>query len=412
MSTDYAALVKQNILTPDIFLQATFTRHQTGDAVPYVKVIVRPIVIKSEYQLQFEFHGANKVVHKNYKLVEFGARLDELLALSFRNIYVKTRSTDIQVQITKKGKALIQEHQALGQQELNLTHDRRKSRLISANEHPDYLKAIGFMTQDGVMKASMQGKFKQVNEFLKNIAQTGELDNLPQPIQVVDCGCGNAYLTFSTYYYLNHVSNLPTHLTGVDINAECMSKHAGTAKRLGWDKINFEVERICDFKPAAPPQIVLALHACDTATDDAIAQAIKWQSNLIFSVPCCHNNLQTQLDRQTNPTIFEPVCQHGILRERLADILTDTFRSLLLSIMGYKVSVVEFISSEHTAKNIMIRAVKSKSLVDVDSSIEKYISLKQFWQVKPYLERLLLGYGLLDQELQSASTLPDLQLRE
>jgi SAM-dependent methyltransferase len=396
---DYAAVVKQSILARDTFLQAAFTKPQQGDSASYIKVIVRPIVIKSEYLLQFEFHSTNKVVHKNHKLVEIDDRLTELLTLAFRNIYIKTRTTDLQIQITKKGKALINERRSLGQQELNLAHDRHKPRLIAANEHPDYLKAIGFMTPDGAIKASMQGKFKQVNEFLKNIEQTGELHNLAKPIHIVDCGCGNAQLTFSTYYYLNYVLNFPTHLTGVDINAQCMSKHDGTAKQMGWDKINFEVNNIIDFTPPIAPQIVLALHACDTATDDALAQAIKWQSKLIFSVPCCHNNLQTQLDRHPYPSLFEPVCQHGILKERLADILTDTLRSLLLNIMGYKVSVVEFISSEHTAKNIMIRAVKSQGSPDRASAIDRYKNLKQFWQVQPHLERLLLANFSLEREL-------------
>lgn len=400
MSSDYIAVVKQHILERDTFLQATFTKHQQGESAPYIKVIIRPIVIKSEYQLQFEFHSTNKAIHKNHKLDDIADRLDELLT-DFRNIYIKTRTTDIQIQITKKGKALISERRSLGQQELNLAHDRHKPRLIAANEHPEYLKAIGFMTSDGAIKASMQGKFKQVNEFLKNIEQTGELHNLTKPIHIVDCGCGNAQLTFSTYYYLNYVLNLPTYLTGVDINAQCMSKHDGTAQKMGWDKIEFQVNNIIDFTPTTTPQIVLALHACDTATDDALAQAIKWQSNLIFSVPCCHNNLQTQLDRHPHPSLFEPVCQHGILKERLADILTDTFRSLLLNIMGYKVSVVEFISSEHTAKNIMIRAVKSKSSIDRASAIDRYKNLKQFWHVQPYLEQLLLVNSSLKCEISN-----------
>lgn len=398
MSSDYVAVVKQHILDRDTFLQATFTKHQQGESDPYIKVIIRPIVIKSEYLLQLEFHSTNKVIHKNHRLVEIAGRLDELLA-AFKNIYIKTRTTDIRVQITKKGKAIISEQRSLGQQELNLAHDRHKPRLIATNEHPEYLKAIGFMTPDGAIKSNMQGKFKQVNEFLKNIEQTGELHNLTKPIHIVDCGCGNAQLTFSTYYYLNYVLNIPTYLTGVDINAQCMSKHEGTAKNMGWDKINFEVNNIIDFTPATTPQIVLALHACDTATDDALAQAIKWQSNLIFSVPCCHNNLQTQLDRHPYPSLFEPVCQHGILKERIADILTDTFRSLLLNIMGYKVSVVEFISSEHTAKNIMIRAAKSPGSLDRISAIERYKHLKQFWHVQPYLERLLLANSLVGSEL-------------
>ncbi len=398
MTTDYEFVVNQSILDRDAFLQATFTGQQKGAATADIKVIVRPLIIKSIYHLQFEFHRTNNVIHKNYQDAEISENIAELLKRSFKNIYIKTKLRDIQIQITKKGKALIREHQALGQQQIALSHDRRKAKLIDATEHPDYLKAIGFMTQDGVIKASMQGKFKQVNEFLKNIDRV-ELQQLTQPIHVVDCGCGNAQLTFSTYYYLNYVLNLPTQLTGIDINTQCTSKHAATASGLGWDRIKFEVKRISEFQPATPPQIVLALHACDTATDDAIAQAIKWDSKLIFSVPCCHHNLQAQLDRVPTPVLFEPVCQHGILKERLADILTDTLRSLLLNIMGYKVSVVEFISSEHTAKNIMIRAVKSPTLADRQQAIDRYQNLKQYWQIQPYLEKLLVDNLRLDREL-------------
>ena len=390
METDYKATLRQNILDKGNFLQATFTGHQKGEVVPYIKAIVRPLVIKTEYHIQFEYYDANKVIHKNYKGDDVIGQIDEILKLSFRNIYIKTKQKGIQVQITKKGKALVREHQNLGEQEINLSHDRTKSRLISADEHTDYLKAIGFMTQDGVMKASMHSKFRQVNEFLKNIEQTGEITNLTQPINVVDCGCGNAYLTFSTYYYLNNVLNLSTSLTGVDINAGLMEKHSGISQDLGWTQMKFEVSDIASFKPTVLPQIVLALHACDTATDEAIAQAIKWQSHLIFSVPCCHQNLQKQFDKSSRPAIFAPVCEHGILKERLADLITDTFRALLLNIMGYTVSVIQFVSSEHTAKNVMIRAIRSASFEERTEAIEQYKNLKQFWQVEPYLEKLLV----------------------
>lgn len=396
MPTDYKAIITQYILDKTTFLQATFTGSKNRESASYVKAIARPLIIKGKHHLQFEFHSTNKVIHENYADDDIAQKLEELLNIGFRNIYIKTNQKDLQIQITKKGKALISEHQSTGKQAIDLTHDRVKQKLISATEHPDYLKAIGLMTQDNVIKAGMQGKFKQVNEFLKNIDRTSDLQSLAQPIHVVDCGCGNAYLTFSTYYYLNQVLGLPTHLTGIDINVECTSKHAATADRLGWNDIKFEISNIIDFQPAIKPQIVLALHACDTATDDALVRAIEWQSQLIFSVPCCHKNLQQQLDRHAYPLTFEPLCQYGILRERQADLLTDTFRSLLLNIMGYKVSVIEFISSEHTAKNIMIRATKSSGSPDREIAIEKYRNLKQYWQVTPSLEELLINRSLLD----------------
>ncbi|MGH2479045.1 MAG: class I SAM-dependent methyltransferase, partial [Ktedonobacteraceae bacterium] len=261
--------------------------------------------------------------------------------------------------------------------------------LLTAVDAAPFLQAVGIMTQDGKIKADMQSKFRQINEFLKLVQQTDELEKFNTfPLHVVDCGCGNAYLTFAFFYYLNHILKIPTQLTGIDVNGELLTRHAEKSLSLKWSDLTFQTTGIIDFKPVEQPDIVLALHACDTATDEALAQGIRWQSKLIISAPCCQHHLQVQLDHQPAPGPFAPVERHNILKERLGDILTDAFRALILRIMGYQTDVVQFVSSEHTAKNLLIRAVKSLKVGDTQF-VREYKNLKDFWQVTPYLETLL-----------------------
>lgn len=388
METDYKSVIRERILDQDFFLEAIFTGQIKNRNTPYNKLVLRPILIKNKRYIQFEYHDSLKTTHTNLEDVEILEKLNEALEMGFKNIYVKTSNLGIQIQITKKGKALIRNHKVFQRGKVTLSHDREKQRLISSNGNERYLKAIGIMSKDGTVKPSMQSKFRQINEFIKIISQTKELESLSEPIQILDFGCGNAYLTFSTYYYLNYIIGKQASVKGIDINSGYVEKHNEVKEYLAWDKIDFEVSNIIGFKPTIQPQIILSLHACDTATDEALAQAIKWNCPLIFCVPCCHQNLQKQLNKGISSSVFDPVLQHGILKERLGDTLTDTFRSLLLGIMGYKVNVIQFISTEHTNKNIMIRATKNNSIKS-HGFVIKYNKLKDFWKVTPYLEKLL-----------------------
>jgi SAM-dependent methyltransferase len=209
------------------------------------------------------------------------------------------------------------------------------------------------------------------------------LADLPTPIRLVDCGCGSADLTFAVYHYLNHVLRHPAQAVGVDVKADLIAKHNAISAELGWDDLRFEVSRIIDYVPGEPPDIVIALHACDTATDEALAQAVKWGARMIFSAPCCHHDLQVQISAQPMPPAFRPVLRHGILKERIGDVLTDALRAQILRIVGYRTDVVEFISPEHTDKNLMIRAVSSTGRGDVQMLIDEYRDLVDLWQVQP-----------------------------
>jgi SAM-dependent methyltransferase len=251
------------------------------------------------------------------------------------------------------------------------------------------LQAIGVQTAGGRVRADKQRKFRQINEFLRLVDETGVIEQLEQrPLHVVDLGCGSAALTFAIYHYLNHLVGIPAQVVGVDVKQKLIEHRAQTARDLGWDKMSFVPSTIIAYRPERPPDIVLALHACDTATDEALAQAIGWESKLIFSAPCCHHHLQAQLDKNPTPEPFRPVARHGILQERLGDILTDAFRALILRIMGYQADVLEFVDPENTPRNIMIRAMRKHPAAS-PSHLEEYDALKRFWGVKPYLERLL-----------------------
>ena len=389
MEQDHKKLVQERILTHESFVRAVFSGQQKGSSLQWDKVVVRPVEIKGVHNLQFSYFDAKKDITSNYLLGESAAPLDELLALPFRNIFVENTSVNLQINISKKGKALVNEVRAASPSLQDFSHDRQKSRLLTAENAEPFLKAVGIMTQDGKIRADMQRKFKQINEFLRLVDETNSFAHFAgHPLHVVDFGCGNAYLTFAVYYYLHDILKLDAHVVGVDVKADLIERHQEKAKALGWNHLTFQAGRISDYRSETVPDVVLALHACDTATDDALAQGIGWGSKLIVCAPCCQHELQQQMSQVPMPAALLPIFQHGILFERVGDILTDTFRAAILRIMGYRTDVTQFVPIEHTAKNLMIRAVKTSPAGNA-RWVEEYRNLKEFWRVTPYLEKLL-----------------------
>ncbi|MEO5887556.1 MAG: SAM-dependent methyltransferase [Anaerolineales bacterium] len=388
MEQDHKKLVQERILTHESFVRAVFSGQQKGSSLQWGKVVVRPVEIKGALNWQFSYFDGKKDITSNHPPGEFEARLDELLALPFRNIFVENTTGNLQVNISKKGKVLVNEVKAASARP-DLSHDRHKSRLLTAENAGLFLKAVGIMTQDGKIRADMQRKFKQINEFLRLVDETDSfLDVSGHPLHVVDFGCGNAYLTFAVYYYLHDILELDAHVVGVDVKADLIERHQEKASTLGWSQLTFQTGKISDYRSETVPDVVLALHACDTATDDALAQGIRWVSKLIVCAPCCQHELQQQMSQVPMPTALLPIFQHGILFERVGDILTDTFRASILRIMGYRTDVTQFVPIEHTAKNLMIRSVKTSPPGNT-RWVDEYQNLKEFWQVTPYLERLL-----------------------
>lgn len=389
MEVDYKQQVRERTLAPTSLIRAVFSGQQKGSSVPWVKVILRPVELKGEIHLQISWFDEKKDITKNYSFDEAAAQVDELLALPFRNIFVESSEGNLQVNISKKGKALVSEPRSAAAPVADLSHDRQKSKLLSAENAEPFLKAVGIMTSDGRIRADMQRKFRQINEFLRLVDETDAFEAWSgQPIHVVDFGCGNAYLTFAIYHYLHDILKLNAHVTGVDVKADLIESHQRKAQSLGWSQLNFVVGQIAEYEPEVIPDVVIALHACDTATDDALAQGIRWDSKLIVCAPCCQHELQEQMSHIPLPASLLPVFHDGILFERMGDILTDTFRANILRIMGYRTDVTQFVPIEHTAKNLMIRAVKTSPPGNT-RWVEEYRNLKSFWQVTPYLERLL-----------------------
>ena len=382
---DYREAVTAAVLDETAFVALTM-KGRISEQLSWRMVTARPVMVKNRRHLQFSHFTAKQDITKNYEVEEAAAHLDELLALPFHSVQVQTVDENLNWQITKKGKAILHRSAAQATRQPDLAHDAVKNLPIPADQPDPFLQAVGIQSADCRIKADMQGKFAQINEFLKLLDHTGAFEQFEHtPLHILDCGCGSSYLTFAAYHYINHIKGIPAELVGVDVNEKLIAKSIASSEQMGLGDLCFVQSSIADYVPEVPPDIVLALHACDTATDDALAQGIRHEAGLILAVPCCHHHLNAQLEAAAP---FQPVLRHGILKQRMADLLTDSFRALILRIMGYRTDVVQFVASEHTDRNLMIRAVK-RTVPGERAFVEEYLALKAFWGVTPYLEILL-----------------------
>jgi SAM-dependent methyltransferase len=390
MSDTFQDTLLTAILDEERFVEAVFQGARRGAAVPWGRVTIRPVLVKEQRRLQFTTFDGVQERSRNLTAGEARAQLEELLALPFNSLLARSTSETIRVQFSKKGRPIVHREPRDGRPiPLDLAHDRAKPLLLGVDEAAPFLSAIGVTTADGRVRAGQQRKMRQINEFLRLIEETGEIDQIDdEPLRVVDLGCGSAALTFATYHYLTAVKGRAVVMTGVDTKAHLMARHTATAAALGWGGLRFATARILDYQADAPADVVLALHACDTATDEALAQAARWRSRVILSAPCCHHHLQAQLSDAPTPEPFRPVLRHGILRERLGDALTDALRAHILRLMGYRAEVLEFVPIEHTPKNLMIRAVYTGA-PPTAALVAEYQALKAYWGVTPHLETLL-----------------------
>lgn len=362
------------------------------DGAPWRMVRLRPVQLRAGRRLQISYLTQTQDITKNFEGREAARKVDELLALPFTSISVRTANADIKVTRTPQGNPVLSTTPTeLPREPSALEHDRRKRLPLPPNTPDPFLEKLGVIDSAGRVKPSMHDKFAQINEFLKLLDH--RLNEIPNdqspekggtPLHIVDLGCGSATLTFAAYHYLNDIKGTPATVTGVDLKTGLVEKCCNQRDALGLDGLAFERSSILDYSPTPPPDIVLALHACDTASDEALAQAIKWQAPLILAAPCCHKDLNSQIQSEA----LRPILRHGILRQRLADIVTDAFRAQLLRIHGYQAEVIEFIGDEHTARNVLIRAVRTGKPPD-KRVMQEYEELTRFWGVTPHLEKLL-----------------------
>jgi SAM-dependent methyltransferase len=381
--------IKEAVTGPD-FSRATFAGSTRGTACEWVRIVVRPIELRGEHHIQFAYQGAKKVITRNVLPAEVELPLDELLGYGFAAVHISTRTEEIDVRTSRKGKVHVGSHKMGEPRETEPeSHNRIKDVPLPEGKADHLLEVMGIATPDGQIRASMRPKFTQINEFLKQLRHAlddTDLQRLGRPIDILDCGCGSSYLTLAAHHYLNDVLLIPARVLGVDINDEVIRKSVERADRLGASGLMFECRRIGTVDVKA--DIVLALHACDTATDDAIAQAVRSEARLLLSVPCCHHDLNRTIRADAAGGVLRPVLRHGIMLQRTADLVTDAFRALALRIMGYRTDVVEFVATEHTPRNLMIRAVRGAPPGDA-THIAEYQEMKRFWGVTPYVEKVL-----------------------
>jgi 2-polyprenyl-3-methyl-5-hydroxy-6-metoxy-1,4-benzoquinol methylase len=382
----YESTLREVVLSPN-FRRATFAGVKRGELTPWIRATIRTIELRGAAHLQFCTFDERKSFTENHPVAEAAAALAKLLAVRFANVHLSTASEEIDLILSKKGK--IQVSRRPGGTKSQPTHNREKGHALPEGSHDHLLQTMGILTESGQVRASLRGKFTQINEFLKHIqhlAKDCAFEELGRPVRILDCGCGSSYLTLAVHHYFNRVAKLPAEIVGVDVNEEVIRKSIAKSHELRTRNLVFQQGTIGEVNQ--PADIVIALHACDTATDDALAQAVRSEAKLILSVPCCQHHLNAQLKVGGASEVLRPLLRHGILHERTADLLTDSFRALALRILGYRVDIVEFVSQEHTQRNLMIRAVRT-ARVGEPTFVEEYRKLKEFWNVTPYCESVL-----------------------
>jgi SAM-dependent methyltransferase len=371
------AELEEHIKSAD-FVRAVLSGRRRNMVPSAERIDIKPVLLKGEEKLQIASTDGRQVTTKNLSASEVD--FADLLGQGFANLLVESTSESYSVRISKKDEALI----TIGRVKLerDLTHDRQKQRLLPEDNR--IFALLGMHDGHKRIKPSKMDKYRQVEEFLRLLKPT--LDNevgAQSEISVVDLGCGHAYLTFAVQEYLNSATQ-KVKVLGVDEREESKRHNDQIAKDLGADA-QFLVAKIAD-TPAQAVDIAIALHACDTATDDSIAWAVKNSAKVIMLAPCCHHDLQAQIDLVPEP--WSLLTRHGVVSERLIDLMTDSLRAQILKLLGYRVDIVEFIGGEHTPRNIMIRAVKTGVKVD-PVEVDRYQAMLADWSIAPHLAELL-----------------------
>ena len=391
--SEAAALINDSQKLVRVVLSGRRRNMQT----PCERIDIRPVQIKNQLHLQVIENDGRQSTAKNYLPTNFDS--NDLLRSGYANILVEQTSGSLSIRISKKGEALVTRTKGINEQ--LLSHDRNKNRLLNPND--PFLMEVGISDSKGVIKPSKSDKYMQVEEFLrilaptlKNAIETGQIHKptRDKPLTITDLGCGHAYLTFGAHQYLQ-AEAIPVSVIGIDIRPKSRDRNIAIAEKLGIEKsIAFRAEEISE-TTVTKTDVAIALHACDTATDDAITWAVQSDAKLLFIAPCCHHDLQSQLSEIPEP--WSMLTKHGLMKERISDLITDALRAQILRLLGYRVDVIEFIGGEHTPRNLMIRAVKTGAKPDAHD-VARYKEMIAMWRVKPALAERL------ENELVSSTT--------
>lgn len=391
--------IKLEALLSDIFEKDNIVKIIMSDrrrkSLPCKKITLRPLTLNGETLFQCEYHYEKKVTHENLPAPSARQFVISRLKEDFRQLDILLTDRDVKVLAKKIDNVRIISRQAARCRQ-DMSHDRVKKHIIPDGTPCDFLVRLGVMSPAGKVHAAHYNKYRQINRYLEIISDV--LGYLPDdPLRIIDFGCGKAYLTFALYHYLSGQLNRKTDIIGLDLKADVIEFCSRTAADLGYDDLKFEIGDIAGYDPkpaeragsdSSKADLVVTLHACDTATDQALINAVKWNTRVILSVPCCQHELFSQIE---NP-LLDPLLQHGIIKDRFTEILTDGLRGLKLEAAGYDVSMIEFTSLEHTARNIMIKAIKTRSADSRKSkkAAEQYAELCEEYHVHPAIDGLMI----------------------
>lgn len=349
-----------------------------------VRLKLRPVMIKDELCFQMESYRGNQVFHHNVSAAEAMEEMGKAMEDSFRQLDVETMDFQAVALVSKKGKITIKKKKSGGEKakELSLSHNRAKKYILEEGKQVPFLVDLGVQTQDGRIVKSRYDKFRQINRFLEFIADIMPILPKDRCVRIIDFGCGKSYLTFAMYYYLHELCGLDIRVTGLDLKKEVIRHCQELADKYGYEGLEFLQGDIADYSGEEKVDMVVTLHACDTATDYALYKAVCWNAEVILSVPCC----QHEMNRQIACDILKPALKYGLVKERMSALLTDALRGNLLEEAGYDTHLLEFIDMEHTPKNILIRAVKRKGTKPADTGIQE---MTDFLHVHTCLQELL-----------------------
>lgn len=356
-----------------------------------IKICARPVLKNKSLLFQIEEYTKTQVFHKNLTAGDAGSYLTSKLSsdtssqtASFKNALVETQSFTANVLVSKKGTITIKKkmNASAKQPKISLSHNRKKKYILEEGIPVPFLIDLGVMTQNGSIVNAHYDKFRQINRFLEYIEDI--LPSLPtgRELRILDFGCGKSYLTFAIYYYLKVLKGYPVRITGLDLKEDVIRHCNELAVKYGYDKLEFLCGDIAYYDGCSQVDMVVTLHACDTATDYALAKAVGWGAKVILSVPCC----QHELNKQMKNDLLSPVLHYGILKERMAALMTDGLRAQILEANGYRTQILEFIDMAHTPKNLLIRAVYNGHCADNKAQIDELLAA---FDVNPTLYRLL-----------------------
>ena len=353
----------------------------------FIKIKVRPVMIRDSLYFQVSRYTDKQVFHENMTAEDALETLPGWILHDFRQAQIRMQDEMVTVLVSKKGKATIKSKKAACIETQNLEHNRKKQYIIEEGMAVPFMIDLGVMTESGKIIRTRYDKYRQINRFLEFIEDI--LPELPtdRTVHIIDFGCGKSYLTFAMYYYLKVLKHYDIRITGLDLKQKVIEDCQALADQYGYDGLQFLCGDIADYNGTDEVDMVVTLHACDTATDYALYKAVKWHASVILSVPCCQHELNRKMQCETLSGAF----QYGLIKERTAALMTDAMRGQLLEMKGYKTQLLEFIDMEHTPKNILIRGVKSKGLLPKAArkqQMENYQKCRDFFGAELTLEKL------------------------